>query len=556
MARYTRRQTLRSGTAAVVGITIAGCADDTEPDANVNVVSDPDGDPVDEITLLSIAQGDAPARYEYGQLFADNLRDIGFQVEYDPQPTAEYLEARAEPPYPWDIQVRRAGDGFEPAEAIFRGFFHSSNIGPGNSNLYAYDNPEVDDLIDEQAREMDPERRTEIIHEIQEHLREDLPIVPLLVQERIMPYNQSRFQNPVSILEQGLGSFWNYLEIEPTGDDAHLRTTMAEDINSMNPLDQTARGDREMLRLVYDRLARVSADTLEPEPWAASEIDVVDDTTIEISLRQDMTFHDGEDVTAEDVRFSFEYAAEHSPTKATRTEPIESIDVETDLDLVFNLKDPNAPFLANTLARMFIIPQHIWENVPENVNAETPIDWQNPEAIGSGPFQVESAEFAEQIQLSAYDDHFHPPNIDRLTRAVVADVRAGIRAYESGDIDMMSWELPIDDLERFEQDEDTGLESALMMSIHHMGYNLREPPFDDVGVRRAVAHAVPQETIIDTIYGGTGQIIHNPMSPGFEEWYWNDVDEYESSVDVAMQQLDDLGFQWNEEMELHYPPDY
>ncbi len=124
----------------------------------------------------------------------------------------------------------------------FSGFFHSSNIGPGDSNLYAYENDEVDELIDEQASEMDPDRRTEIIHEIQEHLREDMPIVPLLVQERIMPYNQERFQNPVPIIEQGLGSFWNYLNIEPVGDDAHLRTTMAEDINALNPLDQTARG--------------------------------------------------------------------------------------------------------------------------------------------------------------------------------------------------------------------------------------------------------------------------------------------------------------------------
>ncbi|MCW8173411.1 ABC transporter substrate-binding protein [Natrialba swarupiae] len=269
-----------------------------------------------------------------------------------------------------------------------------------------------------------------------------------------------------------------------------------------------------------------------------------------------MTFHDGEPVTAEDVQFSFEYGAEHSPTKETRAEPIESIDVETDLDLVFNLEEPNAPFLTNALGRVFIIPQHIWEDVPDDVEAETPIDWQNAEAIGSGPFQVESADFAEQIQLSAYEDHFQPPNVDQLTRAVVSDVRAGIRAYEDDAVDMMSWELPVDDLERFEQEEETALESSLMMSIHHMGYNLREPPFDDVDVRQAVAHAVPQETIIGTIYGGTGEIIHNPISPGFDEWYLDDVDAFESETDVTMQMLDDIGFQWDDDMRLHYPPDY
>jgi len=555
MVEYTRREALKSGTAATIATGLAGW---TEPSDGVTLdrVQDPEGEPVEEVTLLSIAQGDAPARFEYGRLVADNLRQLGFQVNYDAQPTAQYLESRAQPPFPWHLQVRRAGDGFEPAESIFRSFFHSDNIGPGQSNLYAYENSEVDDLIDEQARTTDPEARTELIHQIQQILREDMPVVPLLVQERVMPYNQDRFQNPVSILEQGIGSFWNYVNIEPVdGDGVTLRTSMAEDLSALNPLDQIARGNREMLRLIYDRLMRVTPD-LEPEPWAASSVEFADETTIEVSLREGMTFHDGEPVTAEDVKFSYEYGAENSPTIETRTGPIESIETESDLDLVFNLSEPNAPFLTSALARVFIIPQHIWETVPEDIEAEAAIDWQNPEAVGSGPFQVESAQFDSQVQLTAFEDHFNPPNVDGLTRAIIADIRAGIRAFETGELDMLSWELPVDDIARFEQNDSVGLESALMSSVHHIGYNLRENLFANRDVRLALSHAIPQETIIDTIYGGTGSIIHNPISTGFDNWYWGDVEPYESNLDVARQELEAIGFQWDGNGRIHYPADF
>ncbi|MCU4751429.1 ABC transporter substrate-binding protein [Halobacteria archaeon AArc-curdl1] len=518
------------------------------------VVEDPDGDPVEEITLLSLAQGDAPARYEYGQMIQDNLEELGFEVEYDPKPINQYVESRQEDPFPWDMMVRRAGDGYEPAEAIFRRFFHSSNIGDGGSNMYGYENSEVDDLLAQQRGEMDPDARTEIIHDLQEILREDMPIVPLLIQERAMPFNSDKFQNPTVMLEDGIGCFWNFLNMEPTGDDAHLRTSMAEDLTTLNPLMLVNRGDREMIRLIYDRLMRVTPD-IEVEPWAAESVEAVDDTTIEITLREGMTFHDGEPVTVDDVKFSYEYAEEESPEMASRLEVLDSIDVESDTELVFHLEQPSAPFFENALARILILPEHIWENVPEDVDAESAIDWDNPDAIGSGPFQVVSTDLGEELQLSAFEDHFNPPNVDRVTRAVIADMRAGIRAYEDGALDMLSWELPFDDISRFEQRDDTNLSRNLMTSIHHIGFNHRNTPFDDAETRNALAHAIPQEDIVDAIYGGTAQEIHNPMSSGFDTWYWNDVPQYDSNVSVAREKLAEAGYEWDTDGRIHQPPE-
>lgn len=567
MVSDTRRQVIKLGAATFAVTGLAGCSSDNEDGGGggtdsgggteggggtVDQVENPDGEPVGELTLLSIAEGDAPARYEYGLMVRDTLQELGFEVTYDAQPTPQYLESRAQEPFPWNLQVRRAGDGYEPAEAIFRSWFHSSNIGSGQSNLYGYSNSEVDDLIDQQSTETDPEARTELIHEIQQILREDMPIVPLLAQERVMPYNSERFQNPQPMLEAGLGSFWNYVNIEPVGDVSTIRTAMPESLNALNPLDQTARGNREMLRLIYDRLMRVTPD-LQPEPWAAESVEYADDTTIEVSLREGMTFHDGEPVTAEDVKFSFEYGAQESPMVETRTEFIDSISVDSELDLTFSLTEPYAPFLISTLSRVFIIPQHIWQDVPGSVNASAAIDWENPEAVGSGPFQVETANFDSQVQLSAFEDHFNPPNVDGLSRAIISGLRAGIRAFESNDLDVLAWGLPVQDQTRLGNAEGTELVSSLMASIHHIGYNLRDPPFDDPVVRRALAYAIPQQNIVDTVYGGTGSTIHNPMSPGFDTWYWDDVDQYGLDLGTARQMLSDAGYQWDTDGRIHYP---
>jgi ABC-type transport system substrate-binding protein len=118
---------------------------------------------------------------------------------------------------------------------------------------------------------------------------------------------------------------------------------------------------------------------------------------------------------------------------------------------------------------------------------------------------------------------------------------------------MVAWGLPVQDQTRLENESGVELFSSLMASIHHIGYNLREPPFDDVAARRAVAYAIPQQNIIDTVYGGTGSAIHNPMSPGFENWYWNDVEEYGLNLERARQILGEAGYQLDQEGRLHHP---
>lgn len=538
MSAHTRRDALKALGAAAVGLGVTGRAGATVQ-----------GEPVGEVTILSLSRGDGPFRYEYGLLIQEAIEELGFEVEYDAVPVTEYIDRQYDDPWPWDMIVRRTGDGFEPAEDNLRRFYYSDHIGPGGQNIYAYENPEVDDLLDEQARELDEEARTELIHEVQAVLKEDLPTTPVLIQERMMPYNAEMLQNPTSMLEDGLGSFWNFLEIEPTdeNEDGQLRTAMAEDFRKINPLDQISRGDRELIRLVYDPLMQITPD-IELEPWAAEEVETVDDTTIEIILREGMEFHDGEPVTAEDVQFSYEFGAEESTWVAGRVEVLESIDVENDRELTFTLSEPSAPFFSAALARVMIIPPHEWEDVP----AEEPMDWANLEAVGSGPFRVVEGD-SEQVILEANEDHFNPPNVDRVTRVNIADMPGGVRAFEDGALEMLSWELSPDDVARFEGEDWVGLESSLMTSVHHFGYNLRNEPFDDLAVREAISHCIPRDDIIGAIYADLAIPIDAPISSGFEEWYNDELEAIEFDPERGREILEEAGYEWDDDGRIHMP---
>jgi len=552
MPPQTRRKAIKTIGAGAVGISagLAGCFGDDDDADDTTEPTDPEelGDPVEELTILSLAQGDGPFRYEYGMMIQENVEELGFEVEYEPEPITEYVDRQYNDPWPFDLIVRRTGDGFEPAEDNLRRFYYSEHIGDGGQNIYGYESEEVDELLNEQAAELDEERRTELIHELQEVLREDMPTAPNLIQERVMPYNADLFENPVTMPEDGLGGFWNFLQIEPTDEsDGHLRTTMAEDYRAINPLDQISRGDRELVRLVFDPLMRITPD-VEVEPWAAESVDLPDDTTIDITLRDGMEFHDGEPITAETVQFSYEFGAEESTWVEGRVGVLDEIEVHDDLELTFHLSEPSAPFFGSALARIMIIPPHIWEDPP----ADPAMDYDNLDAIGSGPFQVVEGD-AEQVILEANEDHFNPPNVDRVTRVNIADMSGAVRAFEDESLEMITWELSPDDFARFEEEDWIGLDEALMTSVHHLGFNNRNEPLDDVAVRQALAHTIPKDDIVSAIYAGMAQPIDAQISSAFEEWYNDDVEPIEFDLDQARSILEEAGYGWDDEGRIHYP---
>ena len=576
----SRRRFLKTtGLAGSVGVAaIAGCiGDDDEPedpeapedddvedddidvddddddeevvDDDIEVVDDPDGEPVPTIAYENLGPY-APLRHWYGQEHAEIFRDLGFEVEHEARALDAHLE-RLFDSRDFDYTIQRWLDGFDPDNAL-RTPASEETLTPGGGNVAGHVDEWYEDQLAAQRGAVDADERQEIVHEMLAYLTEEQVLHPIVVQDRAMPYRTDRVSNVRGTLEDGLASIWNMIQIET--EDGMLSAASHEDFTSLDAVTGlVTRANRDMISIVYDRLMHADPDEeYTPQPWAAESVEWVDDTTVEVTLRDGMEWHDGESVTAEDVVFTYEYHAEQNPDFAGLAANLDNVEAETDVLARFDLAQPDAIFESVLLAgrNSSLIPQHVWEGrEPDDIVAEE-------EYIGSGPYQYESMVLGEELRLSAHDGHHHEPNIDEFIRIETADPSGTASAVLGGEVDMANFDLPPDQLISLEEDPDIELESALMTSTHFGVMNRRREPFANPDVREAIAHTIPRDDIVEIGADGFAEPIVVTLSPGLEFWYNPDAPEFPYDLDQARQILGGAGFQQDQDGVLHFPPDY
>lgn len=560
----SRRRFLKATGAAGVATGLAGCFGSTGEESDFipedAMVEDPDGEPVEELEYVALSQDAHPIRYQWTVMHADNLEALGFAVNHQAPAVPRYIE-RGFVERDFDLYPLRYGDGFDP-DRVLNDFFSESALEEGGGNCSGYQDDEYETMLADSRAAVDEDDRREIVFEMQEKvINEDHAITPVMVQNRPMPINTDRWQNAVSQPENGLESFWNFISIEPTddNDDNQLRYGQAEDLSHLNPVNpERGRVERGAIRIIYDKLMRFPDDAGPPEPWAAETVERLDETTIEVVLRDDLLFHDGEDVTAEDVVFSYEFMEEHSSEMAGIMGGVDQVEQVDDLTVQFHLGHEYAPFEAIGMAGRapVILPQHVWEDHPDDDGSTPPARYTNSQAIGSGPAVVEGFQIGEEMRLSSFDDYFVEVAWDEAVRVEAADQRSNVNLVEDETIDMIPHDVPVDDIENLEGLDNIEMHDSLMTSLHYLCYNMRRDLFQDVRVREAFAYALSNEDALDVAGGGFGETITTCFSPGLEFWYNEDVDGYDFDLGAAANLLMDAGFEWDEDERIHYPSDW
>jgi peptide/nickel transport system substrate-binding protein len=291
---------------------------------------------------------------------------------------------------------------------------------------------------------------------------------------------------------------------------------------------------------IFDTLLQADA-TGEPGPWLAEEWETSEDgLEWTFTLHDDITWQDGEPLTAHDVAFTFEYLTE-GPGAATRTggglDVVDEVVAEDDRTVVFRLPAPLAPFESRVAASMFILPEHVWADIDD------PGQYREEDALmGSGPYRlVEADEAAESYLYEANDDFFlGPPVVQRLEFVPAPDE---VLALQRGQVhaaqvsrDAVPDELFValeDDYEQIEEDGEWN---------HALHFNLdRGFPHDERDFRRAVAYALDREDWVDRLLLGRGLPgSSGGLSPN-HPFLAPDLPAYERDLDRAAELLDGLG---------------
>jgi peptide/nickel transport system substrate-binding protein len=507
-------------------------------------------DAIRTIHLLSRPQAGQPAEFQSIQLIAQEWRALGLDVEVDVMPWEQMSDAVWYNRDSWDVtawQMTGRPERSDPDEILFN-LFHSSNMENGY-NFIGYSNTEYDAVVEKQRVTTDPEARQALVYQAQEILAADQPNMMLVHPEQAFAYDNTIWDAASVVDQSGIGirNTWTWLALTPLGDQTDIIVNSADNVIAINPLYVSGVTDSWVTELIYDRLFRVGPDGL-PQPWVATGYEWRNDKTISVTLRDDMMWHDGEPLTAEDVKFSYEATTGgEAPMYTPFGANIAGIQIEDPTTIVFTLDTASASFLTSSLAKINLIPEHIWGPILNDLakvdeNAES---YQEEMPIGSGPYKFDRWITNEEIVLSANTDHFNAPVADRWILRFVPNAEAALGMLRSGEINFLT-DFSGDPqilVDTAAEDGDLKVVSTVDIGFRYVAFNNRRPPFDDPAFRSALSAAVDRRLIVNAAFKGFAVASNSVVSPALS--FWHDaavVENFKAGAEVATQMLEDAGY--------------
>lgn len=292
---------------------------------------------------------------------------------------------------------------------------------------------------------------------------------------------------------------------------------------------------------LFNRLTKLDSSK-SPVPDAAKSWDVSDDAlTITFHLKEGMKWHDGEDLDAEDVKYTFDYIKEHDTCYFSSSMSIvDEIEVVDPLTVVFHMNEADVSFVARIgWYATFIVPEHIYNNGEAWEDNEAATD----KPVGSGPFMFEEHKQGESTTLVANPDyHDGAPYLDKLIFSIIPDDTTAIQAMLNGEVDTISM-IPDEFLEQVQADENFRVDRNIYPSPWRFIFNLKSEKVEDLAIRQAIAHCVDRNDISEKVTSGV-------MPPEFSaypsvvEWVANTEDIYpDVDIEKARKILEDAGYE-------------
>lgn len=506
-------------------------------------------DQIRQIKILSRPQAANPQEFQSIQLIAQEWRKLGLDVKVEIMPWEQMADVVWENRDKWDVtgwQMVGRPERSDPDEIVFN-LFHSSTAEKGY-NFIGYKNAEFDKVAEAQRRETDQEKRKDLVYQAQQILADDQPNLMLVHPRSIFAYDKNVWKASSIVEQSGIGikNTWTFIGAEPAGEQKDMILNSADNVIAINPLYISGATDSWITELIWDRLMRIGPDGL-PKPWAAESVTWVDETTIDVVLKDGLKWHDGQPVTVDDVIFSFTAPqGDEAPMYKPFTKNIKGMEKTGERTVRFTLNNPSAAFLTATLSKINLIPKHIWEPViadfatkPENVEK-----YQEQTPIGSGPFKFASWRASEEVVLEANKDHFAAPKMARWILRIVPNTEAAVGMLRKGELNFLSDYSgdPKVLMDVAKEDGDLEVVATTDIGFRYVAFNNRRPPFDDPAFRKALSTAINRDLIVGAAFKGFAVTSNSVVSPALGFWHNSAVDKMETGADKAKAMLEAAGY--------------
>ncbi|MGM0482646.1 MAG: ABC transporter substrate-binding protein [Patescibacteria group bacterium] len=331
--------------------------------------------------------------------------------------------------------------------------------------------------------------------------------------------------------------------------DGTLREGLVGTPGPINPLLASSAPDRTLSDFIYSGLMKAtpSGDLVHE---LSSEHEVSEDATeYTFKLREDAVFHDGSEITAEDVVFTIEKVKDPD-VRSTLAANWMGIKVEavSEKTVKFKLSEPHPHFLE--LTTLGILPEHIWNSVDSNRFAFSSV---NTEPIGAGPYKVSSVSVQDdgnpkEYRLEAFEEYVRgKPYISNFVFTFYPQEREAWMALQRKEIDALAGFSPqrLDSMAR----DDVDIKTTPLPRVFSIFINQNNNEnLADADVRKALSMAIDREKILEEVLNGKGEIAKGPVPINITENEKKDEKQGKADIEKAEEMLEEAGWEYDEEL--------
>jgi peptide/nickel transport system substrate-binding protein len=278
--------------------------------------------------------------------------------------------------------------------------------------------------------------------------------------------------------------------------EAERKVAVISDMGSMDPYRDNSSVGVEVQGHLFDPLVDYRGPDFTQTPLVAERWDNPDPSTWRFFLRKNIKFHDGKELTAEDVKFSLELA-HAAPTANAKVASITEVTVVDKYTVVIKTAGPAASLLAN-LGWIYILPKADYQARGADAFSLKP--------IGSGPYKLERWDKGQRIVLAAFDGYWGGPKTPgRIVLRPISEPSTRLAEFLTGGVDLIQ-DLPVENVKQVRDSKDLQVVQSKGIRQIFFPLNTRaDTPLKDRRVRQAINFAIDREAIVRDVLQGFGE---------------------------------------------------
>lgn len=447
--------------------------------------------------------------------------------------TAEELYRKTLINQDFDVFVGQFPGPFADPDALYSLLHSTYSVESGLQNPFGYTNLSMDTLLEQQRRETGRSRSATVAR-IQRRLVQECPFLVLGFPNVVRAARTDQFTGWPGAFDPTPVNLLTLSRSDESVTTLRATTPDSRPMANLNPLMAAYRGPSDVTELLYDSLAYRFQGTL--YPWAAANWEWVgeDPLELEVTLREDLTWHDGEGLTASDAAFTYRLLRDTSLGERDETVPtfrfrgrsslVEEATALDDLTLAIELGDSSRQ-VGRRVLTVPVLPRHVWEDRTEKatlsgvdvgVTTTDALVSQNIPPVGSGPLEFGSVTQGQQLVLERFDDHFTRregetglpsglaggPPFEAFELEFVGSDAAAVDLVSNGEVDVTALGVGPDLTPTIGRAPDVSLNVDRSGAFYYLGFNTRRAPLSNPRFRHTLARLVDRTTLADDVFDG------------------------------------------------------